>query len=166
MINTRQSSYTITHTHAYTLTHILFVVLSIIIVLYCFCTIHYHSIILFVVLSIIIVSYCLLYYTLLLYHVVCCTIHYQSKAPTHSQSACLFICEHNHNCKFLSIHWNISFSLQASGCYPFCLSLLSVWLAQLVKALAALTHVRSCVREAQVRFPERTSSTLASIPPG
>jgi len=42
----------------------------------------------------------------------------------------------------------------------------SVWLAQLVKALAAPTHDRSCVQEVQVRSPERTSSTLASIPPG
>jgi len=42
----------------------------------------------------------------------------------------------------------------------------SVWLAQLVKALAALTHVRSCVQEVRVRSPEWTSSTLASIPPG
>jgi len=40
----------------------------------------------------------------------------------------------------------------------------SVWLALLVKALAARTHVRSCVQEVQVRYPERTSSTLASIP--
>jgi len=43
---------------------------------------------------------------------------------------------------------------------------LSVWLAQLVKALAALTHVRSHVQEVRVRSPEQTSSTLASIPPG
>jgi len=42
----------------------------------------------------------------------------------------------------------------------------SVWLAQLVKALAALTHVCSCVQEVRVRSPEQTSSTLASIPPG
>jgi len=37
-----------------------------------------------------------------------------------------------------------------------------VWLIQLVKALAALTHVRSCVQEVQVRSPEQTSVTLAS----
>jgi len=43
---------------------------------------------------------------------------------------------------------------------------LSVWLAQLVKTLAAPTHVRSCVQEIRVRSPERTSSTLASIPLG
>jgi len=43
---------------------------------------------------------------------------------------------------------------------------LTVWLAQLVKALAAPTHVRSSVQEVRVRSPERTSSTLASIPPG
>jgi len=42
----------------------------------------------------------------------------------------------------------------------------SVWLAQLVRALAALTHVRSCVQEVRVRSPERTSLTLASIPSG
>jgi len=34
----------------------------------------------------------------------------------------------------------------------------------LVRALAAPTHVRSCVQEVQVRSPERTSLTLASIP--
>jgi len=44
--------------------------------------------------------------------------------------------------------------------------IMSVWLAPLVKALAAPTHVRSCVQEVRVRSPERTSSTLASIPPG
>jgi len=33
-------------------------------------------------------------------------------------------------------------------------------------ALAALTHVRSCVQEVRVRSPEQTSSTLVSIPPG
>jgi len=43
---------------------------------------------------------------------------------------------------------------------------LSVWLAQLVEALAVLTHVCSCVQEVRVRYPEQTSSTLASIPPG
>jgi len=43
---------------------------------------------------------------------------------------------------------------------------MSVWLAQLVKALVAPTHVRSCVQEVRVRSPEQTSSTLASIPPG
>jgi len=43
---------------------------------------------------------------------------------------------------------------------------LAVWLAQLVKALAAPTHVRSCVPEVRVRSPERLGSTLASIPPG
>jgi len=43
---------------------------------------------------------------------------------------------------------------------------LSVWLAQLVKALAAPTHVHSCVQEVWVRSPKWTSSTLASIPPG
>jgi len=42
----------------------------------------------------------------------------------------------------------------------------SVWLAQLVRALAAPTHVRSCVQEVRVRSPERTSLTLASIPSG
>jgi len=42
----------------------------------------------------------------------------------------------------------------------------SVWLAQLVKALAALTHVRPCVQEVRVRSPEQTSLTLASISPG
>jgi len=42
----------------------------------------------------------------------------------------------------------------------------SVWLAQLVKALAALKHVRSCVHEVRVQSPEQTNSTLASIPPG
>jgi len=46
------------------------------------------------------------------------------------------------------------------------LNCLSVWLAQLVKALAALIHVRLCVQEVRVRTPEQTSSTLASIPPG
>jgi len=43
---------------------------------------------------------------------------------------------------------------------------LLVWLAQLVKALAAPTHVRSFVQEVRVRSLEQTSSTLASIPPG
>jgi len=43
---------------------------------------------------------------------------------------------------------------------------LAVWLAQLVTTLAAPTHVRSCVQEVRVRSPERTSSTLASVPPG
>jgi len=43
---------------------------------------------------------------------------------------------------------------------------ITVWLAQLVKALATPTHVRSCVQEVRVRSPERTSLTLASIPPG
>jgi len=38
--------------------------------------------------------------------------------------------------------------------------------AQLVKALAAPTHVRSCVQEVRIRSPEQTSSTLASITPG
>jgi len=42
----------------------------------------------------------------------------------------------------------------------------SVWLAQLVRALAAQTHVRSCVQEVRVRSRERTSLTLASIPLG
>jgi len=37
----------------------------------------------------------------------------------------------------------------------------SVWLAQLVRALAAPTHVHSCVQEVRVRSPERTSLTLA-----
>jgi len=41
-----------------------------------------------------------------------------------------------------------------------------VWLAQLVTALAALTHVRSCVQEVRVRSPEQTSSNPAYIPPG
>jgi len=40
------------------------------------------------------------------------------------------------------------------------------WLAQLVKALDAPTHVRSCVQEVRVRSPEQTSSALAFIPPG
>jgi len=40
----------------------------------------------------------------------------------------------------------------------FQMCILSVWLAQLVKGLAALTHVRSCV---QVSIPE-----AASTPPG
>jgi len=44
--------------------------------------------------------------------------------------------------------------------------ILSVWLAQLLRALAAPTHVRSCVQEVRVRSPERTSLTLASIPSG
>jgi len=39
-------------------------------------------------------------------------------------------------------------------------------LAQLVKALADPTHVRTCVQEVRVRSPEQTSWTLASIPPG
>jgi len=43
---------------------------------------------------------------------------------------------------------------------------LSVWLAPLVRALAAPTHVRSCVQEVRVRSPERRSLTLASIPMG
>jgi len=42
----------------------------------------------------------------------------------------------------------------------------TVWLAQLVRALAAPTHVRSCVQEVWVRSPELTSSTQASIPSG
>jgi len=48
----------------------------------------------------------------------------------------------------------------------FATLLLSVWLAQLIKALAAPTYVHSCVQEVTVRSPEQTSSTLASIPPG
>jgi len=43
---------------------------------------------------------------------------------------------------------------------------MSVWLAQMVEALVAPTHVRLCVQEVRVRSPERTSSTLAFIPPG
>jgi len=42
----------------------------------------------------------------------------------------------------------------------------SVWLAQLVRALAAPTHVRSCSQEVRVRSPERTSLTLVSLPSG
>jgi len=42
---------------------------------------------------------------------------------------------------------------------------LSVCLAQLVEALAAPTHIRSCVQEIRVRFPEQTKANLASIPP-
>jgi len=42
----------------------------------------------------------------------------------------------------------------------------SVWLAQLVRALASSTHVRSCVQEDRFRSPERTSLTLAAISPG
>jgi len=42
----------------------------------------------------------------------------------------------------------------------------SVWLAQLVKALAAPTHVRSCVQEVDVRSRKPTNLTLPSIPPG
>jgi len=45
----------------------------------------------------------------------------------------------------------------------FFLAEMSVWPAQLVKALAAPTHVRSCVQEVRVRSPERTSSTLAAL---
>jgi len=33
-------------------------------------------------------------------------------------------------------------------------------------ALAAPTHVRSCVEGVRVRSPEQTSSTLDAIPPG
>jgi len=37
-----------------------------------------------------------------------------------SQRMCKHACTgHNHNCNYLSRHWNISFSLQASSCYPF-----------------------------------------------
>jgi len=37
-----------------------------------------------------------------------------------TQRVCKHACTgHNHICKSLSRHWNISFSLQASGCYPF-----------------------------------------------
>jgi len=43
---------------------------------------------------------------------------------------------------------------------------MSVWLAHMVKALPALTHVRSSVQEVRVQSPEQTSSTPASIPPG
>jgi len=43
---------------------------------------------------------------------------------------------------------------------------MSAWLAQLVRAFVAPTHVRSCVQEVRVRSPERTSLTLASIPSG
>ena len=43
---------------------------------------------------------------------------------------------------------------------------LSVWLAQLVKPLAAPTHVHSCVQEVWVQSPERTISTQDSIPSG
>jgi len=46
------------------------------------------------------------------------------------------------------------------------ISIIPVWLAQLVEALATPTHVRSYVLHVQVRFPEQTSSTLASIPTG
>jgi len=49
---------------------------------------------------------------------------------------------------------------------PVNCELVSVWLAQLVRALATPTHVRSCVQEVRVRSPERTSLTLASIPSG
>ena len=35
----------------------------------------------------------------------------------------------------------------------------SIWLAQLVKSLAALKHVHSCVREVRVQSPEQTIST-------
>jgi len=42
----------------------------------------------------------------------------------------------------------------------------SVWLVRLVKALAALTHVRSSMQEVRIRSMEQTRSTLASIPPG
>jgi len=52
-----------------------------------------------------------------------------------------------------------------SKSFNFLLSLDVVWLAQLVEALAALTHIRSCVQEVRVQSSELTSSTLASIPP-
>ena len=39
---------------------------------------------------------------------------------------------------------------------------LSVWLAQLVKALAAPAHVHSCVQEARVQSPGQTISTQDS----
>jgi hypothetical protein len=42
----------------------------------------------------------------------------------------------------------------------------SVWLAQLVKSLAAQTHVHSCVQEVRVQSPEQTISTQDSSPPG
>ena len=42
----------------------------------------------------------------------------------------------------------------------------SVWLAQLVKSLAAPTHVHSCVQEVRVQSPEQTISTQDSSPPG
>jgi len=51
------------------------------------------------------------------------------------------------------------------GWQPSVLASLSVWLSQLDKALAAPTHVRSCVQEIPVRSPEQISFTLASIPP-
>jgi len=41
-----------------------------------------------------------------------------------------------------------------------------IWLAQVVKDPAAPKRVRLWVQEVRVRTPERTSSTLASIPPG
>jgi len=50
--------------------------------------------------------------------------------------------------------------------FPCQIYIVLAWLAQLIKALAAPTHVRSCVQEVRVRSPERTSSTLASISPG
>ena len=43
---------------------------------------------------------------------------------------------------------------------------MSVWLAQLVKSLAAPTHVHSCVQEIRVQFPEQTILTQDSIPSG
>jgi len=41
---------------------------------------------------------------------------------------------------------------------------LSVWLAQLIKVLAAPAHIHSCVLEVRVQSLQRISSTLVSIP--
>jgi len=71
-----------------------------------------------------------------------------------------------------SMHWtwpnqrNRFFLIVFSNVSIAVLFLTSVWLAQLVRALAAPTHVRSCVQEVRVRSSERTSLTLASIPSG